>query len=214
MIKCIVIDDDSVSRSVISHYVEAHSELELLGEFEDASSALKFKKLPSTEIVFTDIEMPGLTGMDLAENIGGETHLVFTTAYENYALKAFDYNVLDYLVKPVHKDRFDKVIEKYKRQKGEEEDQLILRVNRRNVHIGPSEIQYIESYGDYIKVHLVDEVMVVHMTLKKMEGLLPEFFKRIHRCFIVNEKCIKSYSSTMVEVAGKELPVGGKFTIG
>ena len=211
MIKCLVIDDDFVSKSILNHYCEENPNTVLIDSYTSAIEALKSKHINEVDIIFTDIEMPECDGIEFVKRLKNNSQIVFTTTHQDYALEAFNHNVLDFLVKPIEKERFNKSVDKYITIKGEEEEPISFRVNRRNVNIAPSKIKYFESFGDYIKIFCEEEVMVIHSTMKELESSLPENFLRTHRKYIVNKNRIQSFNSTDLDIEGIKLPIGKSY---
>ncbi len=205
--KTLVIDDESPARDIIKKYLSYHPEFELIGEFEDGFSGLKGIREMNPDMVFLDIQMPRLTGLELLELLEKPPVIIFSTAYDQYALKAFEMSATDYLLKPYSKDRFEqaigKALEKLRSgsdqqapvqalvQTMENAGEIINRIAvkiKHNVHVIPAQdIVFIEAEGDYVMIHTAAGKYLKEKTMKYFETHLdPGVFSRIHRSFIVN----------------------------
>lgn len=226
-IKTLIVDDEPHAIAVIETYVENFPELELVAKCSTAIQAFQVLQQHKIDLIFLDVKMPGLTGTDFIRSLKNPPKVIFTTAYQDYALEGFDLNAIDYLLKPVPFDRFLKAIDKvfalYKvnpnkisiAEKPAEQKSdvfLYLRVERKMVKVNVNDIYWIESLKDYIKVVLKDKVLISKQKISLLEELLPEDkFVRIHRSFIVSMEKIESYHSYSVDVLGKELPIGRNY---
>lgn len=191
MIKCVIIDDEQPAIDVLKHYISKFPELELVATFTSPIEALKFIGQSSIDLVFLDIQMDGLTGIEVAKIINHHTKIIFCTAYPNFAIDGFDLNALDYLLKPVSIERFEKAIKKVSMQNTEikNADYLLVKTEQKGkfVKIKYSEIQYIESLGNYVSFNLKDKKVTAYATLRDLEKYLPtEIFMRIHKSYIIN----------------------------
>lgn len=200
--KAIIIEDEKLARDLLKNYLTDVNELELIGEFADGFSGLKAINDLNPDVVFLDVQMPKLTGLELLELLDEPPSIIFTTAYDEFAVKAFDLNAIDYLLKPFSKDRFNTAIEKainnigknvaqlssFKSQIIEDKglDKIVVKSNN-NIHVIPlSEVNYIESEDDYVMVHTSKGKHLKHQTMKYYEEHLNSKFIRIHRSYIVN----------------------------
>jgi len=201
--KAIIIEDEKLARDLVKNYLLEINEVELIGEFSDGFSGLKAINELKPDIVFLDIQMPKLTGLELLELLDEPPTIIFTTAYDEFAVKAFELNAIDYLLKPFSKTRFitavDKAINKssnklpqitqLKNHISEDKtlDKIVVKTNS-NIHIIPlSKIVYIESEDDYVMIHHTEGKHLKHQTMKYFEKHLDSSkFARIHRSFIVN----------------------------
>jgi two-component system LytT family response regulator len=205
--RTLVIDDEAPAREIIKKYLSYHAEFELIGEFEDGFSGLKAIREMNPDLVFLDIQMPRLTGLELLELLEKPPVIIFSTAYDQYALKAFELSATDYLLKPYSKERFELSISKalQKLQAGgdtqapvqalvqtmENAGEIINRIAvkiKHNVHVIPAhDIIFIEAEGDYVMIHTAGGKFLKEKTMKYFETHLdPATFTRIHRSFIVN----------------------------
>lgn len=225
-IKTLIVDDEPHAIEVIEKYVEDFAEIDLVAKCNTAIQAFQILQKTKIDLMFLDIKMPGLLGTDLVRSLKNPPKIIFTTAYQNYALEGFDLNAVDYLLKPIPFDRFlkamDKVFDAYKvnrhrvgMEQGPEpkgENFLYLRVERKMVKINVNEIFWMESLKDYIKIVLKDRTLVSKQKISVLEELLPEEkFVRIHRSFIVAVDKVESYHAYAIEILGKELPIGRNY---
>ncbi|ATP57462.1 DNA-binding response regulator [Pedobacter ginsengisoli] len=226
-IKTLIVDDEPHAIEVIEKYVEDFTEIDLVAKCNTAIQAFQILQKTRIDLIFLDVKMPGLLGTNLVRSLKNPPKIIFTTAYQDYALEGFDLNAVDYLLKPIPFDRFlkaiDKVFEAYKvnhhrvsieqqvpEPKGD--NFLYLRVERKMVKINVIEIFWIESLKDYIKVVLKDKALVSKQKISVIEELLPEEkFVRIHRSFIVAIDKVESYHAYAIEILGKELPIGRNY---
>lgn len=226
-IKTLIVDDEPHAIEVIEKYVEDFTEIDLVAKCNTAIQAFQILQKTRIDLIFLDVKMPGLLGTNLVRSLKNPPKIIFTTAYQDYALEGFDLNAIDYLLKPIPFDRFlkaiDKVFEAYKvnhhrvsieqqmpEPKGD--NFLYLRVERKMVKINVNEIFWIESLKDYIKVVLKDKALVSKQKISVIEELLPEEkFVRIHRSFIVAIDKVESYHAYAIEILGKELPIGRNY---
>jgi len=219
MIRCLVVDDEPLAREAIKVYIEKMPELVLVAECENALQAMASLRSKHIDLIFLDIEMPEIDGISFLQMLKNIPAVIFTTAYRNYAVEAFDLDVLDYLLKPISFDRFVSSINKYYERtdkplnvqaevKKETVEYLNVKADRKTYKIDISKIQYIESLKDYVKIVCSDESIVTHDSLSNMEAFLSECgFIRIHRSFLVAIDKIKSYDAESVFLENNELPI-------
>jgi DNA-binding LytR/AlgR family response regulator len=216
-IKCIAIDDEPLALQLISGYVAKFPALQLLQVFEDAVSCAEFLRNNKVDLLFADINMPDISGIDMVRSLEHKPMVVFTTAYKNFAFEGFELEAIDYLLKPIDIKRFSKAVEKaeeyhqYKNSAKPDEiaESLFVYSEYRMVKIKLADIEYIESMEDYIKIHIHNaKTILTLMPLKKvMEKLPADKFQRIHRSYIVPVGKIKSIHNRKVQLSGAELPV-------
>lgn len=220
-LKCVAIDDEPLALELIKNYVAKFTELEMLQTFEDAISAAEFIKGAAVDILFVDINMPDITGLDLVRSLEEKPTIIFTTAHKKFAIDGFDLDAIDYLLKPISFERFSKAVSKaveYARYKnktaGEEMESLFVYSEYRLIKIPLNEIEYIESLEDYIRINLVNAKPVLTLIpLKKVLEKLPaEKFKRIHRSYIVAIDKVNSVLNRKVRLTSSvELPVSDSY---
>jgi DNA-binding LytR/AlgR family response regulator len=217
-INCIIIEDEPLAVKVLSDYIIQVPFLELQGTFKDAIQATDYLRHNSIDLIFLDIHLPKLKGIAFLKTLTNPPAVIISTAYHQYAVEGFDLNVTDYLLKPFDFERFLKAVTKVKAGKNEEqipgEDQeikgfIFLNVQKKKVRILFSDIVYIESQQEYIKIITTKKEYVSKMSTHEIEALLPaNLFMRIHRSYIVSLSKIESYTAEIVEVNGVSIPIG------
>jgi two-component system LytT family response regulator len=216
-IKCIIIEDEPLAAKVLSDYILQTPFLELQATFKDAILATDWLRYNVTDLIFLDIHLPKLKGMAFLKTLVHPPAVIVTTAYHQYAVEGFDLNVTDYLLKPFEFERFLVAVNKVRTSGGERaetrkeeiKDHLFLNVQKKKVKILFSEIVYIESQREYIRIVTTKKEWISKMSTHEIEALLPSnLFKRIHRSFIVALKRIDSYTADSVEVNGVFIPIG------
>jgi len=217
---CIVIDDEETARVIISQLCHHVDEIDILEEFPNAIQAIKFLNQNEVDLIFLDIHMPDFTGFDFIETIKNPPKIILTTSDSNFAIQAFEYDcIVDYLVKPITQERFEKAIKKAKSntsnvKKGEDKvetasgNDLYVNIDRRLIKIDIPSIYLIEAKGDYINIKTEDKNYTVHSTLKKIEDKLPEsIFLKVHRSFIINFNKIIDIEDNSVLIKKDVIPV-------
>lgn len=203
MIKAIVIDDEPLARMIIKSYLEKESDIEVVAECGDGFEGAKAIQSFNPDLVFLDIQMPKLTGFEMLEILDKTPHIIFTTAFEEHAIKAFEKSAVDYLLKPIPEERFlqglqkfrtlfqnkqpQKTLETLKEEMGEEILERIVVKNGTQIKLIPThQIIYLEAYDDYVKIHTKDGMFLKNKTMASFEKQLdPKQFVRVHRSFIV-----------------------------
>ena len=198
MIRCIAIDDEPLALQQMAGYIEKTPFLELKGGFENAMEAISWLQDNDADLMFVDINMPGLSGMDFVKSLNRPPKVIFTTAYEEYALEGFRVDAVDYLLKPIGYPDFLKAAEKAKERLGtqlaesskveSDDTHLFIKSEYKIIRINLVDIMYIEGMREYVRIHLEKgKPVMTLMSMKKMEAFLPEnSFMRVHRSFIVN----------------------------
>ena len=216
-LKCIIVEDEPLAAKVLADYISQVPFLELNGTFKDAILATDYLRENSVDLIFLDIHLPKLKGMAFLKTLIDPPAVIITTAYHQYAVEGFELNVTDYLLKPFEFERFlvavNKVkaaqTEKQRSNESEIKDHLFLNVQKKKVKILFSEIVYIESQREYIKIVTTKREYLSKMSTHEIESLLPSnLFKRIHRSFIVSVSKIESYTAEAVELNGVSIPIG------
>jgi len=218
---CLIIDDNAMARSTLSHLCSQVANLEVLGECCDAMEAYNFLQNTSADVLFLDVEMPGMTGLEFTKNLNKEVLIIFTTSKRDYAVEAFELNIVDYLLKPIAPARFllavNKANEIHKKNSGSQElqtedDFIFVRdasVMRRLLF---ADILYIEAMGDYVKFHTAQKIYTVYGTLKLIEQRLPPTrFLRIHRSFIIATDKVDTLENGGLAIKNKFLPVAESY---
>ena len=219
--KCVVVDDEPIAREIIESFIHKTPNLELIGSFQNAVETLNFSEKDNVDVYFLDINMPEINGLSLAKIINKKAHIIFTTAYRDYAIDGFDLNVIDYLLKPIAFDRFLQAIEKIpspnkiKTAVSNPEvhnDFIFVRSERKMIKVFYHDITYVESLSDYLKIHLSDQILITRETITNISNKLPEkLFLRIHRSYIISIQKIHSYTNEFIEVSNKALPISRSF---
>jgi two-component system LytT family response regulator len=216
-LKCIIVEDEPLAVKILAGYIEQLPFLELQKTFKDAILATDYLRENTTDLIFLDIHLPKLKGMAFLKMLSHPPAVIITTAYHQYAIEGFNLNVTDYLLKPFDFERFLVAVTKVKKglpaqdvvNKIESKDHLFLSVQKKKVKVLFSEIAYIESQREYIKIKTVKKEYVTKMSTHEIEGLLPRhLFKRVHRSYIVSLGRIESYNAEMVEIDGMVIPIG------
>ncbi|MDE5417175.1 LytTR family DNA-binding domain-containing protein [Labilibaculum sp. DW002] len=221
-IKCLLLDDEPIAIRIIERHLESFPEMEIIGRFNFAPSAMSFLRSNEVDLIFSDIEMPQINGLQFLKSLQHPPAVIFTTAYRNYAVEAFDLDVVDYLMKPISLERMARAINRYHdRQKEaiskvinsqDTEEVINLKVDKKIVRLGLEKISYFESYGDYAICRYDGGKCISRETMAHLMEILPkDKFIRIHRQFIVPLAKIESISGNTVSLSDKELPVGRSY---
>jgi len=220
---CLLVDDEPPARDVLKHYIENMPMLTLAGECSNAFEAISFLQNHSIEIMFLDIQMPELSGMDFLRTLTNPPKTIFTTAFEGYALESYELDAVDYLLKPVSLERFIKAINKVISKKEVQlpglhqtipsipwaDSFLYFRSERKMIKVVLEDILYVESLKDYVKIVTLNGPVVTKYAMSAMEAMLPEQkFMRIHRSFMVSVDKITSFSQTHIQLAVAIIPIG------
>jgi len=224
VIKCLVIDDEPPARSILKNYIEAMPALKWVGECGNAIQALSYLQQNDVQLIFLDIRMPQLSGIDFLKTLKNPPAVIFTTAYSDYAIQSYDLDALDYLLKPIQFERFIKAINKVLYAKGNKqlseapantdtpavkESFVYFRSDRKMVKVMLRDIHYIESMKDYVKVFTCSGTIVTRQSIISLEAMLPgNMFLRTHRSFIVSLEKIRSFTNEVIEIEKSEIPVG------
>lgn len=220
--RCIIVDDEPLAIKVIESHINKLPNMELVGTCKNAVEAFDILLKGKIDLIFLDVEMPEISGVDLVKSIKHGPAVIFTTAYRDFALDAFELNAIDYLLKPISFERFFKAVSKYFQWKGKENGDvqgaisqadeaayIYVRSERKVVKILLTEIRFIESLKDYVKIHMAKEVIITKEKISKLEEKLPgEQFIRTHRSFLVASKFIKAFTMETIDVEDKEIPIG------
>ncbi len=216
--RAIIVDDDKISRELIQDYVTDTEGIELLGTFPSAIEANNFLSNNHVDLIFLDVEMPKMTGMELLKSLDEKPLIVLITAKEKYAIEAFEHEVLDYLVKPVEYTRFIKAFQKAKnRLKPSQLDRItkesiFIKVDSELINLPFRDILWIEALGDYINIITSHAKLVVLSTMKNIEEKLPTTqFVRVHRSYFVRLDRIKKISEDIILVENKLIPVSKSY---
>lgn len=220
--RCLIVDDEPIARRGMVKLVGSRSELSVAGVAGSADEALAFLGENSVDLVFLDIEMPGLSGMELARRLPERCQVVFTTAYSDYACESYDVDATDYLMKPIDPDRFNHAVDKALTFAGmmaaaeapeppaasASEEVLTVKSDRRYVRLRVDEITFVEGLKDYLIIHTADRRIVTRMTVKSLEEALPPQFLRVGKSYIVNCDKIDSFDNNDLYIGSSVVPIG------
>ena len=223
--KCIIVDDEPIARKGIEKMLINIPSLELLGCFQDAQTAADFMKNHQVELVFLDVQMPGLNGMEFAKQLPQTTLVIFTTAFSQYALDSYEVDAVDYLVKPFKLERFEKAVEKainyhallLSEEKNTQIEQvenecIFIKSDRRFFKLRFKDILFVEGLKDYVIVQTENQRLITHMNLKTIHELLPHtIFLRTNRSYIINKNHIASFSNNDVFIKSYEIGIGNHY---
>jgi len=221
-IRCIIIDDESLAINVIENHLKSFDHVEIIATFNNPLKAYNILEHEKIDVIFLDINMPQMTGFAFIENLNHKPLIVITTAYREYAVKSYELNILDYLVKPIPFNRFLRTINKIYQQLyvssslGDsnllQEPHIFLKVNKKLLKINLNDILYIESLKDYIKIITKIGNHIVHKSLTAITEELPHSnFLRIHRSFTISINKIDAIEGNTVEIANKRIPIGRNY---
>ncbi len=219
-LKCVIVDDEPLAITIIEGYLKKIPYVEIIGKFDNALPVYEFIKKNTVDLLFLDIEMPNLTGVDFLRSLPNAPSVIFTTANKNYAIDGFELNVEDYILKPVTLERLlkpvNRVYEKLKpsinNKVSNNDDFIYLKENKKMVKVYLKNILYLESVKDYVKVVTTCKTVVTKQQLSYFESILNNtFFLRIHRSFIVALNKVDAYSLSGIDIGNTELPIGRKY---
>lgn len=211
-IKCLVIDDEELARTLLKSYIERVDFLELVGSFESPIDAMKILKDAAIDIIFLDIQMPDLKGTEFAKMIDSSTKIVFTTAYSEYALEGFELNALDYLLKPIAFERFLQAVNKFNKEKAAFDDSITVKSGYDLHKLNYDDIHYVESDSEYVYFHTSGKKIMSHQTLKSLEQKLPaSTFMRVHRSYIVNMQKVSALKGRDLLIIDAKIPVSDTY---
>ena len=222
--KCLIVDDEPLAIELIRRHIQQVKKLEIVATRQYPKDALALLHKVAIDLIFLDIQMPMLTGIEFLKSLTHPPAVIFTTAYRDYAIEAYELNVIDYLLKPIAFQRFFKAINKYfdhlkveKHPPSPEtlpewpRDFIYIKDSRRTFRVQLADIRYIESLRDYIKIHLADKQLVTKEKISDFAQKLPPNFLRIHRSFIVNLNHIKAFTANNIEIHQIVVPIGIRY---
>ncbi|MEZ4827063.1 MAG: response regulator transcription factor [Bacteroidia bacterium] len=229
-IRCVIVDDEPLALDVLEAYIEKIEDLQLVARVENAIEAFNLLNREKVDLLFLDIQMPRLSGIELLKNINHPPKVIFTTAYRDYALQGYELDVVDYLLKPISFDRFLRAITKVYQMGGQSEPAvpasvypesetgsysdafIYLKADKKMIKVLLKDILYIESLKDYIRVKTRDRTVTAYQRISYMEEKLPEDkFMRIHRSFIIAMDKVDAYCNPCVEIGKTEIPIGRNY---
>jgi len=219
---CIIIDDEPLARSAIASLLSRFEDIEVIAECEDTFEALKVLQNRKVDLMFLDIQMPEVSGLEFLRSLKNPPAVILTTAYRQYALEGYDLDVVDYLLKPISPDRLMKAVDKFYHQHhrtsvpmtGEEqkEEFITIRADRKNIRLRLEDILWIRSLKDYVQIHTAEEKYITQVPISELEKQLPgSSFLRIHRSYLVNLEKVTAFTGQDVEIGNTELPIGRSY---
>lgn len=217
MYNCIIIDDEPLAQQILQQYVAKTTLLRLIGTFSNAKDAFEFLTTDTVDLIFLDIKMPVLNGIDFIKQIRNPSPVIFTTAFSEYAIESYEVDAIDYLLKPITYERFEKAINKYFKQNTSPASVLqhtYFKVDGRLIRIEHDTLIYAQSIKDYIIIYTTHGNFITHMTMKYLSELLPAaLFLRIHRSYLVGLKFITSLDNQKLHLGTISLPIGDSYKI-
>ena len=209
-IKCIILDDEPLAVELLKSYADKQLQLEVVLATTDVFEVIDYLQKQTVDLIFIDIQMPELSGIQVMKMFNKDNYFIVTTAYANYALESYDYRVVDYLLKPISFDKFHKSVQKFTDFVTlETHNHLFVKVDGRQVKINPKDIIFIEGLSDYIRIHLLNERLIVLDNLKDFINKLPsKEFMRIHKSYIIQLDKIKSIDGNMIYHDLGSTPIG------
>lgn len=219
---CIIVDDEPLARGEMRSLIDETAKIDVLGEFSNALSALEFLKDNEVDLIFLDIEMPMVTGLEFAEMLPKRSLIIFTTAYSQYALKSYELEAVDYLLKPIDPQRLEKAIDKAVLYTGllskdtvkntvesNSADFLFIKADRRFYKISFADIKFIEGLKDYVVIHTRQQKLITAMNLKTIhQKISGDSFIRVSKSYVVNVDYIDSFDNHNIYIEDAEIPLG------
>ncbi len=224
IIHCIIVDDEPVAREILENHLQKIDAFKIIASCKNAMEAFSIINSHKIDVIFLDINMPEISGLSFAKSINKNIRIIFTTAYREYAVDGFDLKAVDYLLKPISFERLLQAVNKFLNENSavyteekkeftiEKSDFIFVRSDRKMIKINFSEINYIESLGDYLKICLPNKTVITRETISSMEAKLPKRdFIRVHRSFILSIAKIESFTSEFVEINKKAIPISRSY---
>lgn len=217
-LKCLIVEDEALAAEIIADYVAEVPYLEVVACFGDAISALEYLRQNPLDVIFLDIHLPRLKGLDFLRTLTNPPQVILTTAYPNYALESYELGVVDYLLKPIDFPRFLQAVNRLRRSEPErnmptpeKEEPLVVTINKEHLRLDRASIRYVEGMREYVGIHSGSERLVVKESLKHMLKLLGDDFLQIHKSFLVSKSHISAYSASTITLGEDKLPIGRQY---
>lgn len=222
-VKCLIVDDEPLALTLMQAHIKQVPQLELVGSCQNALEAFALLRQEAVDLVFLDIQMPVLTGIELVKSLPQRPAIIFTTAHRQYAVESYELNVVDYLLKPIPFTRFFKAVNKYLDSHApslapagsavvsEPNSSLFVNVNKKQIRVELPEILYIESLKDYLRIVTKTQRLVTKQTLSAFLKRLPAQFCRVHRSYVVNLQQLTAYTQQDIEIGEIEIPIGPSY---
>jgi DNA-binding LytR/AlgR family response regulator len=216
LIKCIIVEDEVLAQQVIQNHLEKIDSFELVGVCSNAPEAKEVLSKCEVDLIFLDIQLPGMTGLNFLRSLLNPPLVVLTTAYAEYALESYELNVVDYLLKPISFERFSKTVNKIidgrtfvESKDNATSDHIFVKSNGKFFRVNFSDIHFIEAMKDYLKIYTTDHTLITHQTMNEIEKILPfKQFIRVHKSYIVAVARIKSIYGNTIETGKSTIPIG------
>lgn len=227
-IRCLIVDDEPLAQKIIERYAKDVQSLSVIGKCKNAFEALEALRVQDVDLLFLDINMPKLSGMEFIRGLPSAPMVIITTAYQEYALEGFELDVVDYLKKPFSFERFLKAFQKAQTRHDHrrnasvrvgdqnhesiDESFIMVKVDGTSYRVNLRDISCVEAMGNYVKLYLDDNVIITYMSLKKVQSLLPsDHFPRVHKSYIVSLSKIVAVDSDVVVLGQKNVPIGHNY---
>ena len=222
---CLIVDDEPIAIRVIKNHLSGFKNLQLAGECSNAIEAIEILAQTKIDLIFLDIQMPEITGVEFLKNLDQHPKVIFTTAYRDYAIEAFELDVVDYLLKPISLPRFTKAITRfYSRMNNSTDhitqlksaqtipDYIFLKSDKKQHKVLYSDILFFESFGDYLNAYTKNGKITIKERISHLEKLLPEYqFLRVHRGYIISLSKISAILPGMIEIEQHKIPIGRSY---
>ena len=221
---CIIVDDEPIAREILENHLQKIEAVTVVASCKNAIEAFNVLNSNNIDLIFLDINMPEISGLSFTKTINKNIKVIFTTAYREYAVDGFNLQAVDYLLKPISFERLLQAVHKYLGENSFESIQqkleiipeksnfIFVRSDRKMIKINFSDINYVESLSDYIKIYLADKTIITRETITNIEAKLPqEYFLRIHRSFIISISKIESFTNEFIEVNKKAIPISRSY---
>jgi len=225
--KCLIIDDEPLARDLMRSHIEKLENFQIVAECGDAMKALQELRNNSIDLMFMDIQMPQITGIEFLKTLKNPPKVIITTAYREYAIEGFELDVVDFLLKPITFERFLKAVNKYyevnveepindspiiNNHRNGEEAFIYVKENKKVMKVLLNDILYVEGLSEYVQIHTENKKIVTKNSMTNMASKLPDDdFMRIHKSYIVSLSKIEAFTSSTVEIPGKKLPIGRSY---
>ena len=227
--KCLIIDDEPLAQLVIEKYIEDIPFLEVAGKCCQAVEAIEILHQQQIDLIFLDINMPKLSGIDFLKTVKHTPLVIITTAYAEYALEGYELDVVDYLMKPFAFDRFIRAVHKAQdafalrsapevhrefKHPVKEEEFMFVKSGKKTFKVNLNDILYIEALGDYVKIYTTQKMIVSYQSLKNIENILPaSFFPRVHKSFVISLSKVDHIEGNHVRIKDREIPIGSNYKL-
>ena len=214
MIRCMIIEDEPLARKILEKYIRDTEDLHIASIATNGEEAFKMIEVNPVELIFLDVNLPKLSGLNFYKSLPEKPRVIFTTAYPDYAVEGFELEAIDYLLKPISYERFIVAVEKAREKLGQSDnnDFLVVKQDRKLFRISTKDITHIESLGDFVKIFTADRTYLSNDTLKELTQKLPKRkFARIHKSFIVSLEAIDYMEGNRLVIAGEKIPVGHSY---